>query len=97
MKVDFTPPLSPAQELQVELEAFIDRHMEKLLPPVVYRWVKEQKNLPQMHAYLVKHGIALVKNGLELAIYKKGKHVATFKPKRKLLPDAKPLIIKARR
>lgn len=98
MKIDFSRiiPRSPAEVLQEELEAFIDRHMAKLLPPYVYRCVKKGKHLAKMHKYLMRHGITLVKDDLKLSIFKKGKHIATFHPKAttQMVASAVPRFIK---
>lgn len=88
MKVDFNAIVRTQEQiLQEEKEAFMDRHMQKLLPPVVYRWIKEGKNLPMMARYLERRKIQQVvdaKGGL--AIYQGSKRIAVFRSTIKPFP-----------
>lgn len=66
------------QQIQSEFNRWLEFWAEKVMPPVVFRWSKEGRNVAFVTRYCERHGIKIVQNGTDHLLYHDNNLVARF-------------------
>lgn len=66
------------QALQEHYNQWLEYWCKTIMPPVVFRWSKEGKNVAFVTRYCERHGIKIVQNGTDHLLYHENNLVARF-------------------